>query len=242
MEDAVPYGTGDHQGDVGSPALFVPQGEATQGFRVQIGFSGKLVLTEQGQNFIPGFCRTNAEGGSGAGHHGQSDADASPMGQGKAASGFHGMPQGVAQVQELPGSGVPLVSLHQRSLGGHAVGDDRLDMAADAAAHQMGEGLARQDGVLDHLAAPGLKYGRRQGREGVGVAQHQPGGMEGPGQILSGGQVDGGFPPTELSTMAKSVVGTWRYGTPRRYVAAAKPVRSPVTPPPKATSRSSRVI
>ena len=42
-------------------------------------------------------------------------------------------------------------------------------------------------------------------------------------------------PPTELSTCASSVVGTCTNGTPRRYVAATKPARSPTTPPPSAT-------
>lgn len=42
------------------------------------------------------------------------------------------------------------------------------------------------------------------------------------------------FPPTLASTMASSVVGTWIKGTPRMYVAATKPARSPTTPPPSA--------
>lgn len=40
--------------------------------------------------------------------------------------------------------------------------------------------------------------------------------------------------------MASSVVGTCRKRTPRRYVAATKPARSPTTPPPKATMQQSR--
>ena len=43
------------------------------------------------------------------------------------------------------------------------------------------------------------------------------------------------LPPTELSTWASSVVGTCTKPTPRRSTAAAKPARSPITPPPKAT-------
>ena len=49
------------------------------------------------------------------------------------------------------------------------------------------------------------------------------------------------FPPTDESTMARSVVGIWIKPSPRRYVDAAKPVRSPTTPPPSATSASVRV-
>ena len=48
------------------------------------------------------------------------------------------------------------------------------------------------------------------------------------------------LPPTELSTCASSVVGTCTKRTPRRRMAAAKPTRSPITPPPSATTRSRR--
>ena len=44
------------------------------------------------------------------------------------------------------------------------------------------------------------------------------------------------LPPTEESTWASSVVGTWMKSTPRSSTAAAKPARSPTTPPPSATS------
>ena len=37
------------------------------------------------------------------------------------------------------------------------------------------------------------------------------------------------------STIASSVVAQFTHGTPRRYVAATKPDRSPMTPPPNAT-------
>lgn len=68
------------------------------------------------------------------------------------------------------------------------------------------------------------------------------------------------LPPTEESTMAKRVVGIWTNLTPRMLVvvlarshsyvyivrsthkvAATKPVRSPMTPPPKAMTTMSRV-
>ena len=48
------------------------------------------------------------------------------------------------------------------------------------------------------------------------------------------------LPPTLLSTWASSVVGTPTQATPRSQVAAAKPARSPTTPPPSATTASSR--
>jgi len=42
------------------------------------------------------------------------------------------------------------------------------------------------------------------------------------------------------STMARSVVGRWITGTPRMYSAATKPAKSPVTPPPTATTADLR--
>ena len=48
------------------------------------------------------------------------------------------------------------------------------------------------------------------------------------------------LPPIELSTMESSVVGMPTQSTPRIQVAAAKPARSPTTPPPRATTRPSR--
>ena len=45
------------------------------------------------------------------------------------------------------------------------------------------------------------------------------------------------LPSGEFHSLAASnVVGTWTKGTPRMYAAAAKPVRSPTTPPPSSIS------
>jgi hypothetical protein len=49
------------------------------------------------------------------------------------------------------------------------------------------------------------------------------------------------LPPTAASTMASSVVGTCTTRTPRSQVAATKPPRSVVAPPPKVTIASERV-
>ena len=46
------------------------------------------------------------------------------------------------------------------------------------------------------------------------------------------------LPPIELSTIASSVVGTTTQSTPRIHDAAAKPARSPTTPPPSATHQA----
>src|SRR3546814_5322844 len=48
------------------------------------------------------------------------------------------------------------------------------------------------------------------------------------------------FPPTELSTCASKVVGICTKWHPRFNMAAAKPTRSPMTPPPKAATWSFR--
>ena len=48
------------------------------------------------------------------------------------------------------------------------------------------------------------------------------------------------LPPTEESTWASSVVGICTKRMPRRTMLAAKPARSPITPPPSATTRSPR--
>ena len=50
------------------------------------------------------------------------------------------------------------------------------------------------------------------------------------------------LPPTELSTCDSSVVGTCTNGRPRSVVAAAKPARSPTTPPPSAITAVRRSI
>mmetsp|Transcript_56720 Transcript_56720/g.130414 ORF Transcript_56720/g.130414 Transcript_56720/m.130414 type:complete len:246 (-) Transcript_56720:258-995(-) len=48
------------------------------------------------------------------------------------------------------------------------------------------------------------------------------------------------LPPMLESTIARTVVGTCTNGTPRMYVAAVNPERSPTTPPPRATTQVSR--
>ena len=48
------------------------------------------------------------------------------------------------------------------------------------------------------------------------------------------------LPPTEESTCASSEVGIWMKFMPRRTMPAAKPARSPMTPPPSAMTASPR--
>ncbi len=49
------------------------------------------------------------------------------------------------------------------------------------------------------------------------------------------------LPPTAASTIARTVVGTATQRTPRSQVAATKPARSVVAPPPTPTTTSVRV-
>ncbi|CPU66972.1 Uncharacterised protein [Mycobacteroides abscessus] len=49
------------------------------------------------------------------------------------------------------------------------------------------------------------------------------------------------LPPTAASTIARSVVGTCTTRMPRSQVAATKPPRSVVAPPPTVTTASVRV-
>ena len=48
------------------------------------------------------------------------------------------------------------------------------------------------------------------------------------------------LPPTDESTIESNVVGACTSVTPRMYVEATNPARSPTTPPPKATTAQSR--
>ena len=58
--------------------------------------------------------------------------------------------------------------------------------------------------------------------------------------FLAVGRFTPTLPPTELSTIARRLVGTIRSGSPRAYVAATNPARSPTTPPPTATTHVCR--
>ena len=64
--------------------------------------------------------------------------------------------------------------------------------------------------------------------------------LNAPTRFLPIGRLTAVFPPIEASTIAASDVGTWTTGTPRSQVAATKPTRSVVTPPPMPTKQSVR--
>ena len=64
--------------------------------------------------------------------------------------------------------------------------------------------------------------------------------MERADEVLPSGRSIAVLPPIAASTCATRLVGTGTHGTPRRYVAAAKPAASVVQPPPSATIVPSR--
>lgn len=70
----------------------------------------------------------------------------------------------------------------------------------------------------------------------------QAGCLKAPTRFFPHGRSIAVFPPTEESTWAKSVVGICIYSSPLKNVAAAKPVISPTTPPPRAITQSVRVM
>ena len=61
-----------------------------------------------------------------------------------------------------------------------------------------------------------------------------------PARFLPSGRSHPVLPPVDASTIARSVVGTFTQSMPRIQVAAAKPVRSLVTPPPNEHTTSLR--
>ena len=66
------------------------------------------------------------------------------------------------------------------------------------------------------------------------------GGWKAPMRFLPDGKSAPVLPPMPASTMAKRVVGRLSQRMPRNQAEAAKPVKSPVTPPPKAITKSLR--
>lgn len=67
------------------------------------------------------------------------------------------------------------------------------------------------------------------------------GGWNAPTRFLPAGMSTAVLPPTDESTIANRVVGSCTQSTPRIQQAAAKPARSPTTPPPRANTQASRV-
>ena len=88
--------------------------------------------------------------------------------------------------------------------------------------------------VLDDLVQARAELAPWQRPEQRRIDDDQAGGWNAPIRFLPSGWLTPTLPPIALSTCASSVVGTCTSVTPRRYVAAAKPAASPMTPPPTA--------
>ena len=67
------------------------------------------------------------------------------------------------------------------------------------------------------------------------------GGWNAPTRFLPWAMSTAVLPPTEESTIASKVVGSCTQSMPRIQQAAAKPARSPTTPPPSANTQASRL-
>ena len=86
-----------------------------------------------------------------------------------------------------------------------------------------------------------MNTGRGRVSSASGSMRTRRGCQKAPARFLPWSKSTATLPPTEESTWASRVVGICTKSTPRRMVAAAKPARSPTTPPPRATIPSVRV-
>ena len=89
-------------------------------------------------------------------------------------------------------------------------------------------------------ASPATSSRRGSVRSVARSMQTAAGWWKAPMRFLPAGWSMATLPPTLESTCASSVVGHCTNGTPRLKVAAAKPARSPTTPPPSATTGEER--
>ncbi len=133
-----------------------------------------------------------------------------------------GVAQGVAEVQDHPQSGVQLVLRDYFSLditaGIQNVFNVRHELGAGGAgSEELEEAGVPDAAVLDHLRHAVHEHGQGQGVQRVRVHEHQPGLVEGPGQVLAvlqvhrhlaahaavhlgqqgGGDLDKGHPPED---------------------------------------------
>ena len=154
----------------------------------------------------------------------------------------------VAVVQDLP---QPLLGeVLADDAGLH--GDRKLDRAPELRGRRVGRGIhvglddvedlgLGDEAGLHDLGVSGQDLVLRQGVEGVEVAQHGTRRVERADEVLALGGVDAVFPPTDASTMPSTVVGICTTSMPRSQVAATKPARSVVAPPPRPMTASVRV-
>ena len=181
-------------------------------------------------------------------HHADGNAFAMEQAIGEAGCSLQRMAESMTEIEQRALAGLALVARDDRGLGA-AGGCDGM-LARSAAGEDVGmvgfepgeEGFIAQHAVFGDFGVAGAELARRQRIEHGGIGDHQDRLMKRAEQVLARGELMPVLPPTEESTCAKSEVGTCTKSTPRRRIAAAKPARSPTTPPPSAITRSLRSI
>ena len=101
--------------------------------------------------------------------------------------------------------------------------------------------LSKMQPYLITSAMPSAKVASGRVSRVSGSMSTSLGCQKAPARFLPWSRSMATLPPTEESTWERRVVGICTKSTPRRMVAAAKPARSPTTPPPRATTASVRV-
>mmetsp|Transcript_18640 Transcript_18640/g.60809 ORF Transcript_18640/g.60809 Transcript_18640/m.60809 type:complete len:205 (-) Transcript_18640:240-854(-) len=101
-------------------------------------------------------------------------------------------------------------------------------------------GACRMQPILTASASPSTTSRSLSERSSSRSITTRLGWWKAPTKFLPLGTLMAVLPPTDESSIAIIEVGTCTTGTPRMYVAATYPVRSPTTPPPRATMHVSR--
>ena len=166
---------------------------------------------------------------------------------GKAAAGFERMPEGVAEIEQRALAGFALVARNDAGLGAAA---DRNGVLARRTASEDILPVLLQPGEERSVAKQTRIWQLRHSRRGIRVSaacratpyrqRPEPADGRRRSRFLPWRELIPVLPPTEESTCASSVVGTCTKSRPRRTHEAANPARSPITPPPSATTRSLR--
>ena len=156
------------------------------------------------------------------------------------------MTDGVPEVEHRAQPGLALVALHHAGLVAdgtrhellrHGLGGERSPRQLLHAAKHIAAG---EEAVLGHFrgAAAELPVGQRLQR--AQVRQHEARLVERADVVLAGAEVDGHLAADRGVHLGEQRRRHLHEPTPRWNVAATKPVRSPITPPPSATTVSLR--
>jgi hypothetical protein len=164
-----------------------------------------------------------------------------------ASPGFERVTEGVAEVQEHAIAGLGLVPLDDARLGGDRDFDGfgkRCRIIAEKALpillQPAEEAGVAQQAVLRHLGIARTHLANGKRGERLRVGEHKARLMERADQVFALGRVDAGLAADAAVDLREKAVGICTKRTPRRRIAAAKPARSPMTPPPSAMTRSPR--